>query len=196
MFTALLDTCVLWPNLQRDFLLSLAIQGLYRPMWNSEILTELQYHEARKLQDPIRFGFSQSQAESRADRLIDQMQAAFPDAQVKGWEPLEGTYGLPDQDDEHVVAAAHLGGAGVIVTENLKDFPPSHLPAGIDTACAKEFVFTTVSISPRAALAAVTEISKRSGHHGPTRTVTQIMEILEKRYNLADSISLIRTVRT
>jgi hypothetical protein len=92
MFAALLDTSVLWPSLQRDFLLSLAIEGMYRPLWSSAILAELEYHETHKLVDR---GQQPLVAASRARHLIDQMTTAFDDALVENWEPHEGAFGLP-----------------------------------------------------------------------------------------------------
>jgi PIN domain len=120
MFAALLDTSVLWPSLQRDFLLSLGIEGLYRPLWSTEILAELEYCETTKL---IERGEPPDAATEWARYLISQMTAAFDDALVENWEAHDGTFDLPHPDDEHVVAAALVGGAGVIVTNNLKDFP-------------------------------------------------------------------------
>ena len=124
MFAALLDTSVLWPSLQRDFLLSLAIEGLYRPLWSSAILDELQFHEARKL---VERGCAPDEAARQSQRLIDQMSTAFDDSSVENWEHLNGTFGLPDPDDEHVVAAALVVGAQVIVTSTVlrsADVPP------------------------------------------------------------------------
>src|SRR5271166_3117720 len=120
MFAAVLDTSVLWPSRQRDFLLSLTVEGMYRPLWSTAILEELEYHHARKL---VRHGVSEAAAAQRARHLIERMCLVFGDAVVVDWESLEGSFGLPDPDDEHVVAAAVVGGAGAIVTHNLRDFP-------------------------------------------------------------------------
>lgn len=130
MFTTLLDTCVLWPSMQRDVLLSLAAEGLFRPAWSSVILAELEYEEAAKL---ARRGVDPATADRRATHLIQQMRQAFNDAEITGWEGLDGTYGLPDPDDEHVVAAAVVAGAGAIITLNTKDFPAAQIPSGLET---------------------------------------------------------------
>jgi hypothetical protein len=87
VFTALLDTNVLWPSLLRDFLLSLAVEGLYRPVWSEAILEELRDCEVTKL---TRRGVEPSEARARAVRLIEQMRTHFDDAVVTGWEGLDG----------------------------------------------------------------------------------------------------------
>jgi hypothetical protein len=72
--TALLDTGVLWPSLQRDFLLSLAVEGLYRPIRSSAILAELEYEEAAKR---VRHGENEDAAVRCAARLVSQKRTAF-----------------------------------------------------------------------------------------------------------------------
>ncbi|HEX5401718.1 MAG TPA: PIN domain-containing protein [Pseudonocardiaceae bacterium] len=189
MFTALLDTCVLWPSLQRDFLLSLAVEGMYRPVWSSVILEELEYEEAAKL---ISRGETEDAARGRARRLIDVMAGAFTDALVSGWEPLEGTYGLPDPNDEHVVAAAFVANAGVIVTHNVKDFPCGKVPGHIEVLEPHEFAFNTVALSPTRALGAVDAIVDRSGRRGGPLTVSAILDKLETRYGMERVVELLR----
>lgn len=189
MFAVVLDTCVLWPSLQRDFLLSLAVEGLYRPVWSSAILAELEEHEARKL---VRRGSGQSDAAVAAGHLVSQMTSAFDDACVQGWEPLEGTYGLPDPDDEHVVAAAVVGGAGAIITVNLKDLPADRMPASIQVKTPAEFALETVEISPDRALRAVEKIAGRR-RRPPHDTVDGVMSILTERYAMQAAVDLMRS---
>ena len=192
MFTAALDTSVLWPSLQRDFLLSLAIEGLYRPVWSSVVLEELEFEERQKL--IRRGGVAAPEAARRAQRLVRQMRTHFGDAEVHGWEPLEGTFGLPDPDDEHVVAAAVLAGAGAIVTHNLKDFPADRLPDPLEAIDAHEFALNTVSLDPSRAMRAVQTIAGRSGGVGPTRSVQDVLQILEDRYRMVETVNLLRSI--
>lgn len=193
MFAAFLDTCVLWPSLQRDFLLSLAVEGLYRPVWSSAILEELEYEETFKW---LRRGENEHEAAQRARRLIERMRVAFDDAEVSGWEALDGTYGLPDPDDEHVVAAAFVAGAGVIVTNNLKHFPDDRLPNGMRALAPSEFAENTVALSPGRAWDAIDAIVRRSGRHGPPLSVSTILESLESRYGMVGTVELLRQAAT
>ncbi len=189
MFAALLDTCVLWPNLQRDFLLSLAAESAYRPLWSEAVLDELEYHEATKL---VRRGTDETEAAGRAAHLIAQMRGAFDDAIVVGWEGLDGSYGLPDPDDEHLVAAAVVGGAGAIVTENFRDLPRHRVPSHVQVLSAREFLADQTEINPRAGARAVEEIARRSGHNGPLLEPVDILDNLTSRYGLIEAVDHVR----
>ena len=189
MFSALLDTSVLWPSLQRDFLLSMAAEGLYRPLWSEAVLEELLRHERLKLQRRAVYG---SDAEAAAGRLVRQMRAAFDDACVEGWEALVGSYGLPDPDDEHVVAAAVVGQAGVIVTENQRHFPAARVPRQIDVVNARDFAADTASVDPDRAALALSAISQR--HRSPRHSPQELLELLVARYGMYDVADLLRGV--
>jgi hypothetical protein len=131
-------------------------------------------------------------AAMRARHLIGQMTAAFDDALVENWEPHEGAFGLPDRDDEHVVAAAVVGAAGAIVTENLKDFPLAKIPSHIKLLSPAEFAADTVSVSPDVALRAVQIMAAR--YAAPSLTTEDILNRLVQRYQLTEATELIRAV--
>lgn len=188
MFSAVLDSSVLWPSLQRNFLLSLAAERTYSPKWSTAILDEVIVNEAEKL---TKRGTPAEEAERSAERLIGQMSTAFDDALVTDWEPLEGTYGLPDPDDEHVLAAAVMCGAEVIVTENLKDFPASKLPAPVRAIPARDFVHDTVRAHLTQSCRAVIAICDRSGRHGPKLTAADLLAIFDERYNMTETVELL-----
>ncbi|QKW54648.1 PIN domain-containing protein [Streptomyces buecherae] len=63
----------------------------------------------------------------KLDRTRELMADAIRDVLVKGYEPLIDVIDLPDPGDRHVLAAAVRAKAQVIVTFNLKDFPPDKL---------------------------------------------------------------------
>ena len=190
MFTALLDTNVLWPSLQRDFLLSLAAESLYRPIWSTGILDEVVECEVLKR---VKRGAEPVAADMAAKRLTASMNDAFDDSCITGWEGLVGPYGLPDPDDEHVLAAAVVGGAGAIVTANHKDFPVVLIPNGINITSPQRFALDTVSVHPGAAWVAINQIVAR--FRNPPMTADQILDALEERYKMVEAVALLRASR-
>lgn len=191
MFTALLDSCVLWPSTQRDFLLSLAFEGAYRFIFSAAILEEVEVNEELKRIDR---GDSKEVAQEKARHLAGQMRTVFEASMVRGWEGLVGSYGLPDPNDEHVLAAAVVGGAGSIVTENLRDFPTGRVPGGIQIVRAKDFAYETVSMRPDLGLLAVQAMSNRSGRKYAGQSPADILDTLDKIYAMDAATSLIREI--
>lgn len=186
MFIASLDTCTLWPSLRRDFLLSLAIEGLYRPVWSEDTLGELGWCEQEKL---VRRGTPRPQAQASADRLVATMRAAFSDALILDTVTAAvAPFGLPDPDDEHVLAAAFVAGAQVIVTEDRGDFPADLLPYGISTIDPADFARDSVSVEPARAMGAVEAMATRRS----SAPVPIILDTLEARYGMGDAVDMLR----
>jgi hypothetical protein len=176
VFSALLDTCVLVPSRARDVLLEVASAGAYRPLWSSEILGELD----RTLRLLLgKRGVSPEETDAYLTRLLRQMETAFPDALVTGWESLAETVHLPDLGDRHVVAAARVGRADVIVTENIADFPPAAMPAPLTRQCLDEFLLDILDLHPRLIISAVGAVAGRTGRTGPVMNAKEIAAYLQ-----------------
>ena len=112
VFPAFLDTNVLYGEHLCDSLLRLAEAGTYQPLWSAEVLKELERNlvwNAGLPPEAVRY-------------RITEMQNAFPDAEVRGYEALVEVMTC-DSKDRHVLAAAVRGGADALVTYNVKDFP-------------------------------------------------------------------------
>ncbi|MGB7961567.1 MAG: PIN domain-containing protein [Propionicimonas sp.] len=109
MFPAFLDTCVLYSATLRDTVLRIAEERAFRPQWSADVLAELRAALVREAGlEPV-----------RAERVVSQMQRAFPDAEVTDYATLV-TAMTCHPKDRHVLAAAVAGGSQVVVTFNAR----------------------------------------------------------------------------
>ena len=136
-WTALLDACVLYPLSTRDLLLRGAERYLYEVRWSLKIIEEVH----RNLVDDQRC------TEGQARYLTHQMASAFPEAIVAGYERLIEAM-TNDEADRHVLAAAITVGADVIVTDNVRHFPPKACDHyGIEVQTADEFLWYSFDLA-------------------------------------------------
>lgn len=126
----------------------------------------------------------------KLERTRQLMDASVPDCLVEGYEDLIAGLQLPDPNDRHVLAAAIRAGADVIVTANLKHFPPSSLASyGIDAQHPDPFVRHLVDLAPGRVCVAVK--THRQGLKNPPKTVPQYLETLE-RQALPETVAALR----
>lgn len=171
MFSALLDTNALAPSLIRDVLLEVADHDVYRPLWSSEVLTELERTVTKLLRSKRQ---DEQSINAYVARLLAQMTTTFPDATIDRWQWLEPSIVLPDPNDRHVVAAAVVGRADVIVTNNGKDFPAEALPEPLFTQTPEEFLLDALDLHTDRVILAVNQVAARTGRHGPPRTSLEL----------------------
>ena len=113
------------------------------------------------------------------EQTRDAMNQAFPDASVRGFESLIPTLVLPDIDDRHVLAAAIHARADLVITVNLKDFPPPALvPHTIEAIHPDYFVDYLIDLDEDEAFAAVAKM--RSRLRTPSMTAKEFIESIER----------------
>jgi hypothetical protein len=83
--------------------------------------------------------------EEKARKLRAVMEREFPEAEVKGYEPLVAAM-RNDEKDRHVAAAALKAGAQVITTSNLRDF--TELPDGVEAQSPGDFLCNLFDLDP------------------------------------------------
>jgi hypothetical protein len=133
-FGVVLDACTLFPAYLRDALLTTAHRGLYRPLWTAEILDEMQRNLVQRRPDH----------KASYIKLRAAIENAFPEAIVEGYAHLISSMTNHD-GDRHVMAAAVKGHAQVVVTSNLKHFPPEcAAPFDIEIQHPDEFLLKPV----------------------------------------------------
>ncbi|AFZ55854.1 PIN domain-containing protein [Anabaena sp. PCC 7938] len=112
----ILDSCVLFPMYLRDTLLRCAWGGLYIPFWSQEILDGA-------TRDLVLTDKMQS---DKAKNLETQIKIHFPEAMVEVPSGLVQVM-TNHLGDRHVMAAAVVVKANIIVTSNLKHFQEKDL---------------------------------------------------------------------
>lgn len=99
----------------------------------------------------------------------------LPEADVTTYRPLVNDLKLPDPGDRHVLAAAIAGRAPVIVTWNLKDFPPQDLqPYGVTSQSPDDFLSDLHVAFSEALIASV-----KNARHNLRKTVPSVDAFVE-----------------
>lgn len=117
-FTAFLDANVLYSMCITDLAIRVALADFCRVIWSDGVHNEWTVR------------LRQNQPHIIAEQITRRrmaMDAALNDCLITEYEHLIPSLTLPDAKDRHVLAAAIVGRADVIVTKNLKDFPDTEL---------------------------------------------------------------------
>lgn len=182
-FTVVYDACALYSETLRDFLIRLAHTSVVSGRWTERIVNE------------VAKAVVENHPELRERFLApggtrDRMLIASREGPVENYQHLEASFGpLPDPGDAHVIAAAVVAGAQVIVTFNLQDFPAEVLaPHFIEAQDPDTYVLGLVDLESAEVLACL-EAMSRARRRYPS-SVPELMEALER--HLPKSIEALR----
>lgn len=168
--TAILDACVLYPAPVRDLLLHLASFDLYQPKWTKKIQQEWKRSLLKNRPDL---------KDRQLENTINEMDKAFPNAEIQRYQSLIPLLNLPDKNDCHVLAAALHCQAEVIVTSNLKDFPLKSIEEfNIKAQHPDIFIARLIDLNPDMSVKAF--LQQVSFLKKPAMTESQVLDALLK----------------
>ena len=178
-FIVVYDACVLYPASLRDLLVRLASKRVVQARWTQTVLDE--YVDALLERQP-------RLERARLSRTCELMNRAVPEALVGGYEQVMESLSLPDPDDRHVLAAAIVAGAQVIVPQTSGTSPT----ISYGRTASRRFIRTS-SCSTRSTSGAVCEaLAEQSANlRNPRISRDELLERLE-RVGLARSVARIR----
>jgi predicted nucleic acid-binding protein len=182
--TVLYDACVLYPQNLRDLLMHIASTDLVKAKWSPHIHEEwIRNLHQRKPDIPL----------ERLYKVRELMDSYVEDSVVTGYEPLIETLSLPDEDDRHVLAAAIVGRADLIITNNIKDFPPEYLQKfKIEAVHPDKFISDLFDLNPLIVCECVRR--QRNNLKKPPRSVDEHLSKLEAN-SLTETVKRLRDVR-
>ncbi len=180
-FCAFLDASVLYPVSLRNLLMGLTLNGLFQARWSADVHEEW-IRAVRRDRPDIPFERLQS-VRAAMDRHAE-------DCLVTGYEALIGSLNLPDPNDRHVLAAAIVARADVIVTRNLRDFPAEVLDRyDIEAQHPDEFVCHLLDLAPVLVVDTVRE--QQADLTNPPVPMAELLAIFE-RVGLAETVVELR----
>lgn len=184
-FTAIYDACVLYPAPLRDVLMQLALTDLFRARWTDKIHDEWIRNLLKKRPDLTL---------EQLNRTRELMNSQVRDCLVTDYEYLIPNLELPDAGDTHVLAAAIVGKADVIVTSNLNDFPQSILNRyNLEAKHPDDFIADLLDLKPLKVMDAIEICHKRL--RNPPKLWDEYLETLLKQ-RLSISVSMMRQLRS
>ncbi|MBD2179234.1 PIN domain-containing protein [Pseudanabaena sp. FACHB-1998] len=183
-FTVIYDACVLYPNYLRDILIQLAIADLFRAKWTNLIHDEWIRNLIENRPDLPK---------EKLNQVKDLMNSQVRDSLVTDFEQLIPSLTLPDPNDRHILAAAIVAEADVIVTFNLKDFPDLNISQyGITAKHPDDFIADLIGLNPFKVMAAVETCRQRLKKQ--PKTSNEYLEILLKQ-GLPLSVSMLKELQ-
>jgi hypothetical protein len=157
---AVFDANCLFSKHPRHLLLGFSVHGIVIGRWSRALLAEAAGSLAKQLRGDSLADLGswlKHEADLVRDGLVDDYQRWFDQIQ------------LPDASDVHVVAAAIQCGATIIVTENVKDFPPECLAQfGLEAERSDALAVRCINANPVLATRVVTD------HPNPVRFLERL----------------------